>query len=65
MAERSFSDDLRKEMTGKALMWGPAVAGAVVLGPLGFALGLATSLVLVASGGSSGSPPANGERPGA
>ncbi len=63
MAERSFSDDLRKEMTGKAVMWGPAIAGAVLLGPVGFALGLATSVVLVALGSSSDSPPANGERP--
>jgi hypothetical protein len=61
----SFSEDLKKEMTGKAVMWGPAIAGAVLLGPVGFALGLATSVVLVVSGGSSDSPPANGERPGA
>ena len=52
----SFGDDLRNEMTGKALMWGPAIAGALVLGPLGFALGLATSVVLVASGNSSPPP---------
>jgi hypothetical protein len=61
MAGRSFSDDLRNEMTGKAIMWGPAVAGAVLLGPVGFVLGLATSVVIVASGGSN-SPPANGEQ---
>jgi hypothetical protein len=65
MAGRSFSEDLSKEMTGKAVMWGPAIAGAILLGPVGFALGLATSVVLVASGSSSGSPPVNGERRGA
>jgi hypothetical protein len=61
MAERSFSDDLGKEMAGKAVMWGPAVAGAVLFGPMGLALGLATSVVLAVSGNSSDLP-ANGEQ---
>lgn len=62
MAGRTFGDDLRNEITGKALMWAPAVTGGILLGPVGFALGLAASVVLVASGSSSGSPPANGDR---
>jgi hypothetical protein len=62
MAARSFSDDLRNEMTGKAVMWGPAIAGAILLGPVGIALGLATSVVLMASGDSSESASPKGER---
>jgi len=62
MAGKTFGEDLRNEMAGKGVMWGPAIAGAVLLGPVGFALGLATSVVLVASGSSSDSPPANGDR---
>jgi hypothetical protein len=63
MAERSLSDDLGKEMAGKAITWGPAIAGGLLLGPLGIAVGLAVSAAVVASGGSTDSPPPNGERP--
>jgi hypothetical protein len=62
MTGRSFSEDLSNEMTGKAILWGPAIAGAALLGPAGIALGLLTSVVIVASGGSSDSPPSNGEQ---
>jgi hypothetical protein len=50
MAERTFGDDFRNEMAGKAVMWGPAITGAVLAGPVGFVLGLAASVVIVASG---------------
>lgn len=60
MAGRSFGEDLRNEMAGKAIMWGPAVASGLLLGPAGFFAGLATSVVLVASS-KSDSPP-SGER---
>jgi hypothetical protein len=59
MAGKTFGEDFRNEMTGKAVMWGPAITGAILLGPLGFALGLAASVVIVASGsGDNSSPPA-------
>jgi uncharacterized membrane protein len=51
MAAKSFGEDFRDELTGKAVMWGPAIAGAVLLGPVGIALGLAASVAIVASGG--------------
>ena len=63
MAGKSFSEDLSNEMAGKAVMWGPAIAGAVLLGPVGLALGLAASVAVVASGSSSKSSPPDGEQP--
>jgi hypothetical protein len=63
MAGRSYSEDLSSEMAGKAVMWGPAIAGAVLLGPVGLVLGLAAAVAVVASGGSSKSPVPDGEQP--
>lgn len=63
MAGKSFSEDLRNEVTGKAIVWGPAIAGAALLGPAGIVLGLLTSVAIVASDGSSDFPSSNGERP--
>ena len=49
MAGRTFGQELAVEMTGKAVVWGPAIAGAILLGPVGFFLGLAASAAVVAS----------------
>ena len=49
-------------MTGKAIVWGPAIAGAVLLGPVGILLGLVASVAIVASGSDS-SPPPGGDPP--
>ena len=63
MAATSFGEDFRDELTGKAVMWGPAIAGAVLLGPVGIALGLAASVALVASGGDNPPQPSGGDQP--
>ena len=63
MAGRTFSEDLRNEMTGKAIMWGPAIAGAILFGPVGLFLGLAGSVASVASGSSSSPVPSGGDPP--
>jgi hypothetical protein len=46
--ERTFGQevvrDAAKEVAGKAVMWVPAIAGALMLGPVGIFLGLATSV---------------------
>lgn len=63
MAESSFSEDLGKEMAGRAILWGPAIAGGFVLGPLGIAVGLVASVAMLASGKDGGSSPPNAERP--
>jgi hypothetical protein len=58
----SLLGDLSNEMAGKAVMFRPAIAVAILLGPVGIALGLATSVVMAASRASSDSPPSDSER---
>jgi hypothetical protein len=62
MAGTSFGEEFGGEMARKAVIWGPAVAGAVLLGPAGILLGLVASAAIVASGSDS-SPPPSGEEP--
>ncbi|HWG46391.1 MAG TPA: hypothetical protein VN688_26755 [Gemmataceae bacterium] len=66
MAEKSFAAEfgsaLSKELVGKAVVWGPSIAGAMLLGPVGIFLGLAASAGIVKSvWGNSPSP--SGEAP--
>jgi hypothetical protein len=60
MADKGFGEEFGGEMAGKAAIWGPAIAGAVLLGPVGILVGLVASVAIVASG-SDGSPPPSGE----
>ncbi len=53
MTTKSFQQEVAEELTGKAVMWGPAVAGGLALGPVGALLGAIVSVVIVASGSSS------------
>jgi len=52
MAAKSFEREVAEELTGKAVMWGPAVAGGLALGPVGALVGAIVSVVIVASGSS-------------
>ena len=61
MAGKSFGEEFRDELTGKAVMWGPAIAGAVLLGPVGIALGLAASVAVIASSDGSAHQPPSGD----
>ena len=56
MAGRTFGEDFRNELTGKALIWGPSIAGAFLLGPAGLLVGAAVAVAIVVSG-SDKSPP--------
>jgi hypothetical protein len=49
MTERSFGEDVAREIAGKAIMWIPAIAGALLLGPVGVVLGLTTSVAILSS----------------
>jgi len=61
MAKRSFAEEVGKELTIKAVVWGPAIAGGLLLGPVGLFAGLAASVIVLASG-SGGSPPVGGDQ---
>ncbi len=62
MAERSFVKDFGAELAGKALVWGPAIAGTIALGPAGAVLGFAASVAIVAAASNS-SPTGGDQRP--
>lgn len=63
MTGKSFGEEFGEEFTGKAVMWGPAIAGAILLGPVGIALGLAASVAVIASGGDIPPQPSGGNPP--
>jgi hypothetical protein len=53
MATKKFQQEVAEELAGKAVMWGPAVAGGLAFGPLGALVGAIASVVIVTSGSSS------------
>lgn len=61
MKERSIAEELGNELAGKAVIWGPAIAGGLALGPVGFAVGLVAAVAIVVSG-SSETPSGRGEQ---
>lgn len=50
MARETLREALAKELAMKAVMWGPATAGVILMGPVGLLLGAAVSVAIVASG---------------
>jgi hypothetical protein len=56
MSEKSLGEEFRDDLIRKAVFWGPATAGAILLGPVGVVAGIATSVAIVCSGGGNGSP---------
>jgi hypothetical protein len=56
MAAKSLGEQVAGELAGKAVMWGPAIAGALLLGPVGVLLGLVASANIAASGSRSAVP---------
>jgi hypothetical protein len=61
MAAKSFGEEFNEELARKAIMWGPAIAGGILLGPAGIVLGLLTSASVVASGNNGSSSPGAGD----
>jgi hypothetical protein len=61
MVAKSFAEEVAGELAVKTVMWGPAIAGGLVLGPFGAALGAIVSVVIVASGGNGNSSPRDGD----
>jgi hypothetical protein len=52
MTRRTFGEEMAGELVGKAVIWGPAIAGGLLLGPVGIAVGVATTVAIVCSGSS-------------
>ncbi len=63
MAGKSHGEEVAGELAGKAVIWGPAIAGAILLDPVGILLGVATSVAIVTSASSSGKSPPPGGKP--
>ena len=61
MAGKSFGEEFGEEFARKAVMWGPAIAGAALLGPAGIVLGLLTSVATMTSGNGNSPPPSGGQ----
>lgn len=55
MTRESLREAFVKDLTMKAIIWGPSVAGVVLMGPVGLLLGAAASVAIVASGSNGGS----------
>jgi hypothetical protein len=51
MPAETVGKALATDLTVKAVIWGPSIVGAILLGPVGVLLGAAVSVALVASGG--------------
>ena len=47
---RSFGQHLGEEFIRKAVEWTPPIAGGIILGPVGIAVGLAAAVAVVCSG---------------
>jgi hypothetical protein len=62
MAAKCFGEEMAQELAVKTVMWGPAIAGALLLGPVGIVLGLLTSASIVASGSNGSSSPRDGDQ---
>jgi hypothetical protein len=52
MSGKSLGEEIREELIRKAVIWGPAIGGGLLLGPVGIAVGIATTVAVVCSGGS-------------
>jgi len=63
MTRRTFGEEFSRELASKAVIWGPAVAGAAVAGPVGLLLGAVVAVAIVVSGDSGSPPPDSGDPP--
>ena len=47
---KRFGEELGEAFIGKAVVWAPPIAGGIILGPVGIAVGLAAAVAIVCSG---------------
>jgi hypothetical protein len=62
MAARTLGEAVATDLTVKAVIWGPSIAGAILLGPVGLLLGPAALVAILASGGDNSSQPSAGDQ---
>jgi hypothetical protein len=62
MAAKTLGEAVATDLAVKAVIWGPSIAGAILLGPVGVLLGAAPTVALVASGGDNSSQPSAGDK---
>ena len=51
MAAETLREALAMDLAVKAVVWGPSIAGVMLLGPVGLLLGAAAFVAIVMSGG--------------
>ena len=51
MAAKTLGEAVATDLAAKAVLWGPSIAGAILLGPVGLLLGPAAVVAILASGG--------------
>ncbi len=62
MARRTFGEEVTGELVGKAIIWGPSIAGALLAGPLGLLVGAAVAVAIVTSGSDSSRAPSSADQ---
>jgi hypothetical protein len=62
MAAKTLGEAVATDLAVKAVIWGPSIAGAILLGPVGVLLGAAAMVALVVSGGDNSSQPSAGDQ---
>ena len=62
MAAKTLGEAVATDLAVKAVIWGPSIAGAILLGPVGLLVGAAVSVALVASGGDNSPQQSSGDQ---
>ena len=50
MTEKSYGREVVEELVRKAVVWGPPIAGGLLLGPVGVIIGVATTSAILGEG---------------
>jgi hypothetical protein len=61
--KKNLSEEFGGELAGKAVIWGPAVAGGVVAGPAGAFVGAVIGITAFLLGSNGFSPPPDSDPP--
>ncbi|HUY88407.1 MAG TPA: hypothetical protein VMV10_06715 [Pirellulales bacterium] len=62
MPAKTLGEAVATDLAVKAVLWGPSIAGAILLGPVGVLLGAAVSVAIAASGGDNSPQQSSGDQ---